>query len=236
MNDRPRIGITRWEDVPGERLQSYRDRVHECGGDVIDLSGTHTNTSGIDGLVLTGGIDVAPARYGESPHPTVKRVDPERDAFELAVLLDALARDVPVLAICRGHQLLNVAFGGGLLQHIESGEHVAHLKTEGTPSQWHDVHVSEGSLLAAIIGSGEREVNSRHHQAVTDGSLATGLVAVAQSPDGLVEGIESLQHRWVVGVQWHPERSEHEHPAFAPMSRRLFEAFVRAASPVSQPA
>jgi putative glutamine amidotransferase len=234
MSERPRIGVTRWEDVPGERLQSYWDRVREAGGDVVDLAGADAETRDLDGLILTGGIDIDPESYGAIPHEKVTSWNSERDAFELTVLGRALERDIPVLAICRGHQLLNVAFRGALLQHIETGEHVAHLKTEGRPSRWHTVDVFEESTLAGLMGAGKHEVNSRHHQAVTKQSLAQGLQAVALSHDGLVEGVESQAHRWVLGVQWHPERLEPDHPAFAPMSRRLFEAFVETASLVTR--
>jgi putative glutamine amidotransferase len=208
--------------------------VRDAGGDIVDLAGGDVTGIDIDGLVLTGGIDIAPARYGQVPHDTVRRTNPERDAFELAVLSQALERDLPVLAICRGHQLLNVALGGTLLQHIESGEHLAHLKTQGRPSRWHGVHIQRGSALEGVLGTHDLEVNSRHHQALTDDSLAPGLQAIARSPDGIIEAVESPEHRWVIGVQWHPERPELEHPAFAPESQRLFASFVRAASPVSQ--
>jgi len=232
---RPRIGITRWEDVPAERFADYCDRVHEAGADPVELN--HDGPAGgLDALVLTGGIDLAPERYGETPHPTVKRTDPARDAFETELLERALARDLPVLAICRGHQLLNVAVGGRLLQHIEDGGHRADYHAPAAPSRWHTVRLEPGSRIRDLHGADEIEVNSRHHQAVLPETLAPGLVATAFSPDGLIEAVESARHRWVLGVQWHPERLEAEHPGFAGRCRPLFEAFVAEARIVREPA
>lgn len=233
---RPRIGVTRWEDVPGERIKDYWKRIEEAGGKPVDLDGAQVDVAALDGLILTGGLDVAPERYGETPHPKVKRGDPARDAFETELLADVLARDLPVLAICRGHQLLNVALGGRLLQHIEDGTHRADYKTDGFPSRWHTVRLAPGSRLRALLGDDEVEVNSRHHQAVLPETLAPGLTPVATSPDGIVEAVESEAHRWVLGVQWHAERPEPQRPSFSAHSRRLFEALVREARKVSEPA
>lgn len=233
--DRPRIGVTRWEDVPGEAVDRYWARVEEAGGIVVDLDAEAASRLDsllptLDGLVLTGGIDVDPQTYGAAErHPRVKETSRERDEMELACVRRALDRDIPVLAICRGHQLLNVAFGGALLQHIESGEHRADYRTAGYPSRWHDVRIAPDSRIAAALGTASARINSRHHQAVTPGVLARGLrpVAWAHDPQAeLIEGAESEAHRWVVGVQWHPERGEPHEPDFHPLMRRLFAAFV----------
>lgn len=232
-----RIGVTRWDDVPVEARDRYWTRVVEAGGEVVDLNEAAVGrvaeiAPSLDALMLTGGIDVDPARYGAERHAKVKETDPNRDALELEYLEGALARDIPVLAICRGHQVLNVGFGGSLLQHIESGEHRADFRTEGYPSRWHDLRIEEGSRLATAMDATHIEINSRHHQAVTTDTLASGLRPVAWAEDhgrDLVEGMESLQHRWVVGVQWHPERPEEQRTAFAPVMRRLFAAFLEAA-------
>jgi putative glutamine amidotransferase len=226
---RPRIGVTRWEDVLGERIEDYWERIQEAGGEPVDVHGPRADAPALDGLVLTGGYDVAPDRYGATPHPKVKYTDPARDEFEAALLADALARDVPVLAICRGHQFLNVALGGSLLQHIENGSHRADYRREGYPSSWHTVRLRQGSRLREVLDADEVEVNSRHHQAVLPETLAAGLLAAASTPDGVIEGAESTAHRWVVGVQWHAERPEAEHPKFVEDSRKLFEAFVKQA-------
>jgi len=232
---RPRVGITRWEDVPAERFADYCDRVREAGGEPVELAAGGA-IDGLDALVLTGGVDIAPERYGQTPHPTVKRTDPARDAFEIEVLQDAIALDLPVLAICRGHQLLNVAFGGRLLQHIEDGNHRADFHSPTAPSRWHKVRLEPGSRARRLLGADEIEVNSRHHQAVLAETLAPGLIATAYSPDGLVEAVESAEHRWVLGVQWHPERLEPEHAGFAERSRPLFAALVAEARAVREPA
>jgi len=228
----PRIAITRWEDVPGERLQFYWDRVREAGAEVIDLE--KRESVSFDGLILTGGVDVDPAYYGEERHPKVRHTDARRDEFELAALRRALDADAPVLAICRGHQLLNVALGGTLLQHIEGDGHRAH-KDGDMPSRWHTVQLEPGSRLSAAYSVEEMEVNSRHHQAVLPGMLARDLQAVAFSPDGIVEAVESTRHSWVAGVQWHPERLEPEHQGFAELSRAIFQAFVAATRNVREP-
>ena len=231
-----RIGVTRWEDIPGERVQWYLDRVRLAGAEAIELAGPEARIDGLDGLILTSGLDVEPERYREERHPKVKHTDGNRDEFELAVVRAALAADLPVLAICRGHQLLNVAFGGKLLQHIESNAHRADFKAEGMPSSWHSVRLEAGSRLSELFGADEIEVNSRHHQAVTPDTLAQGLQPVASSPDGLIEAVESRSHRWVIGVQWHPELPEPEHPGFAERCRPLFAALVREAGRVEEPA
>jgi putative glutamine amidotransferase len=237
MAERARIGVTRWEDVPDEARDRYWARVVEAGGEVIDIDERAAGrvaelAPSLDAIVLTGGIDVDPSKYGAAErHPKVKETDAARDEMELAYLDAALAREIPVLAICRGHQVLNVGFGGGLLQHIDSGEHRADFRAEGHPSRWHDLTIAEGSRLAGIFGTAAMRINSRHHQAVTAETLATGLrgVAVADDHDGaLIEGLESEQHRWVLGVQWHPERLEPQEPDFAPAMRRLFAALIAA--------
>jgi putative glutamine amidotransferase len=235
---RPRIAITRWEKVPGENIAEYHRRVREAGGEPLDLCIDFVvdrglrcvdTLGGATGFILTGGVDVDPALYGEAPHPRVKRTDRTRDEFERVLLQQALAHDLPILAICRGHQLLNVAFGGGLLQHVDGDGHRADYGSEGFPSRWHEVAVRQGSRLHAVLGTASALVNSRHHQAVTPERLAPRLEVVARSPDGLVEGVETLAHGWVVGVQWHPERPEPQQDGFAELSALLFAELVRQA-------
>jgi gamma-glutamyl-gamma-aminobutyrate hydrolase PuuD len=222
-----RVGVTRWEEIPGESIERYWQRLRDAGLEPVDLHEPGATLAGLSGLVLTGGADVDPARYGEAPHERVRRTDPARDEFEAALLDAALKEDMPVLAICRGSQLLNVCMGGSLLQHIESGEHVADYRTEGYPSRSHHVETAEGTRLRALLGRSVL-VNSRHHQAVTPERLAPGLVAAALSPDGLVEATESRQHAWVIGVQWHPERDEPQLPGFEASGRRLFTEMAKA--------
>lgn len=220
-----RVAVARWEHIPGERLENYWRRVREAGLEPIDCSSPRAKLSGVHALLLTGGIDVSPALYGEQPSPDCGATDRRRDEFELGLLREALERDMPVLAICRGHQLLNVAFGGSLLQHIESG---AHEDDEERVSAQHDVDLVPGTRLHGVYGRDRIRVNSRHHQAVTPERLGKGLTVSATTDDGLIEGVESDAHTWVVGVQWHPERPDLHIPGFDGEARLLFEAFARA--------
>jgi gamma-glutamyl-gamma-aminobutyrate hydrolase PuuD len=226
--------VSRWEDISGERSGDYLESVAEAGGEPVELRFTGT-IEGLDGLILTGGYDIDPAGYSETPHQKLTPVDAARDAFETGLLRAALARDLPVLAICRGHQLLNVALGGRLLQHIDAGNHRADYKTEGYPSRWHLVRIETGSKLAGILGAGDIEVNSRHHQGVLPEMLASGLRATAFSPDGLVEAVEGVGPRWLLGVQWHPERPEAARPNFR-NRREVFGALVAESRKAAQPA
>lgn len=158
--------------------------------------------SAVAGLVLTGGEDVHPASYGESPHARLEETDQARDAVELALYRAARARRLPVLAICRGIQLVNVAEGGSLYQDLpsEKPSPVNHVDPKGR----HALRIEPASLLHRTIGD-PASVNSRHHQAVKQ--LATGLRAVAWAEDGIIEGAESVDRSapWLLGVQWHPE-------------------------------
>jgi putative glutamine amidotransferase len=208
-------------------MANYWQRLREAGLDIIDSYKPGAALKGRAGLVLTGGRDVDPARYGEAPHPETDEPNYQRDEVEFSLLDEALQRDLPVLAICRGHQVLNVALGGKLCQHIESGEH-RWLDDAESSSRAHTAEIAAPSRLRDWLGGERVIVNSRHHQGVTPELLAPGLRIVALSPDGLVEGMESERHTWVVGVQWHPERSDPQIEGFAAMSARLFQAFGRA--------
>jgi putative glutamine amidotransferase len=178
-----------------------------------------TALDGVAGLVLTGGEDVGPERYGAAPHPRLGDVDRDRDAAELALIAAARARRLPVLAICRGIQILNVAYGGTLYQDLGS-EHPSSIAHEGDATR-HAVRVEHGSLLARTLGAGSAQVNSRHHQAIRD--LAPGLKAVAWAEDGVIEAVEASEPgaTWTVAVQWHPEDLN---------ERALFDGFARAVS------
>jgi putative glutamine amidotransferase len=203
---KPRIGIT-----PCSRVDDYVESVTRAGAEPVVLS-NHDDPSAVldrvDGVLLTGGLDVDPALYGEAPHPTTE-LAPERDRFEIPLSRAAVERDVPVFAICRGVQVLNVAAGGTLVQDIPSAIPSDLLHAIDVPKDClaHPVRVVRGTRLAAALGAKTRletcSVNSRHHQAV--GAVAPSFVVSATSPDGVIEAIERPGASFCVGVQWHPE-------------------------------
>jgi len=231
---RPRIGITIGYDGarPGmfQLRQDYVRSVEQADALPLVLAPGRPEDSGaildaLDGLLLSGGADVDPALYGEASHARTANVIPERDAFEIALCRGALERDFPVLAICRGQQVLNVAAGGTLVQDIPSQleDPVDHDPKQERWRVAHDVVVEQGTRLRAILGRDELPVNSFHHQAVKD--PGRDLVVSARSPqDGVIEGIEAPERRFVVGVQWHPESFWREPERFGPLFRALVEA------------
>ncbi|MEI7926527.1 MAG: gamma-glutamyl-gamma-aminobutyrate hydrolase family protein [Chloroflexota bacterium] len=182
------------------------------------------------------GADVDPARYGEEPGPETERPSAARDEAEFTLTRDALATDVPLFAICRGFQVLNVVAGGTLLQHLEQLEpHRPRQRDDSGvwESGWHDVEVAPGTLLARLTGAPTLRVNSRHHQAVTPERLAPGLVADGRTDEGgvaVIEAVEVIGHPFALGVQWHPERAEmQDDAALEAGAPRLFSAFLDAA-------
>ena len=182
----------------------------------------------LDGVLLSGGGDLDPACYGAPPHSRLGSVSPRRDAFEMALLHESLRRDVPLLAICRGQQLLNVARGGTLLQDIPSElEGASEHDSKGPRTRCsHEVQLLPRTLLRSILGRDTLAVNSFHHQAV--GRIGDGLAVSARCPaDGVIEALEMPTRRFVIGVQWHPE-SFWQQPH---CSRTLFEAHVEACRP-----
>ncbi len=179
------------------------------------------------GLVVSGGgDDVHPSFYGEGSHPHLGETYPKRNAFEVALVREALQRDLPLLGICGGHQVLNVAAGGSLIQDIPSqlNGSLCHRPTDGSRDyEYHDVLFEGSSRLADIAGTGRARVNSSHHQCVK--TLAPGFKAAALAEDGVIEAIEGEDFRFAVGVQWHPEVLYGKEPT----STRLIEAFLRTA-------
>ncbi|MCH8050581.1 MAG: gamma-glutamyl-gamma-aminobutyrate hydrolase family protein [Chloroflexi bacterium] len=217
----PLIAIPRWKAPTWERTGYYMDSIESAAGRCC-LIEEKKLPKDAGGLLLMGGVDVNPKLYGEKPGRDAQPPQDDRDEHEKRLLEDALERDIPVLAICRGFQLLNVTMGGSLLQHIDDESHVA----RHDESAWHEVIVSDQAsrLAAAYEGEDKLRVNSRHHQGVTEPVLAGGLRCVASSShDSFVEAAESAAHRWTVGVQWHPER-----PEMRPDAGALFRAFVAA--------
>ena len=235
---RPRILVTVGEEVIDGRWDEYAAdyarAVEAAGGEAIPLFFRHFAPTAIpqhDGLVTIGGVDVDPAQYGEERHARLSRTDSDRDAAEIAITRLALDQGRPLLAICRGAQVMNVACGGSLLQHIPERE--PHRGPRGVDaSGWHEVAVKPGTLLERIADAGPLHVNSRHHQAITPDRLAAGLTEAGRTDEGgltVIEAIEAPGHPFALGVQWHPERTEMlDEPAFERASRRLFEAFMAA--------
>lgn len=178
----------------------------------------------IDGLLLTGGADVEPARYGEEKLPLCGETAPIRDRIEFFLCRRALEMDLPILAICRGEEVLSCALGGTLYQDIAAqyGDGTKHPCYDTPRDQVHGVRTAPGSLLRRITGLEEMRVNSRHHQGVR--RLGAGLVACAWADDGLIEGYEMPGKRFVLAVQWHPESLSDR----LPEAQALFNAFVEA--------
>lgn len=227
---RPLIGITsyaqdaRWGvwHLPAALVPlAYVDAIERAGGRALVIPPAEEDAEEtldvLDGIVFSGGADVDPARYGAEAHPETDVPQSRRDAGELALLEAALERDLPTLAICRGFQLLNVARGGDLVQHLPDT-----LGNDGhrpIPGEFavHPVEVKEGSTLAAIVGA-TPAVTTHHHQSL--GRVGDGLVECAWAADGTLEAVEDPSRRFLLGVQWHPEAGE---------DAALFEALVEQA-------
>jgi putative glutamine amidotransferase len=217
---KPLIGITTYVEeaswshwrAPAALIPfAYVRAVERAGGRALlvppDDDGVEETLDALDGLILSGGNDVDPAAYGAEPHAKTGGVRPERDRGELALLEGALARDMPVLAVCRGSQLLNVARGGDLVQHLpEVIGHEQHRETPGVFSA-HDVRVDPDSRLGALVGD-RAPVKSHHHQGF--GQVGADLRETAWADDGTLEAVEDPSKRFALGVLWHPEEGEDE--------------------------
>ena len=230
MAGAPLIGITAATDQPRRR---YVEAIERSGGVawVIRPEGAmalEETLSRIDGLLLSGGADIHAAWYGGADGSAEGSA---RDAVELPLLRAALDRDLPVLGICRGMQAINVVMEGSLASGLDA--HDA-MDEDMEKSAYHRIYISPGSKLAAIVGSGGFvRVNSRHHRGVREGQKSPHLLASAYSlDDGVIEGLESPEHGWVVGVQFHPERRMELPPHF----QRLFQSFVERSAPATRAA
>jgi putative glutamine amidotransferase len=236
--DRPVIGLcaaleqARWGvwDQPTFLLpRNYVDAVQGAGGlavlfvpDQALERDPEAALDLIDGLILAGGADIDPGCYAEAPHPETHGTVPERDRFEIAMTRGAIKRDLPLLGICRGMQLLNVALGGTLHQHLpDLLHHSDHRRALGTfEGADHDVRLQEGSLVAEVAGEQQHDTKSHHHQGID--RLGEGLVVTGRAGmDDLPEAVELPGHRFVMGVQWHPEADE---------TSQMVGGLVRAAS------
>jgi putative glutamine amidotransferase len=223
----PLIGI-----APSSHTADYESSIHRAGADFRVLDTLHDDPARvvreIDGLLLTGGNDVDPALFGESPHTTYHRAEVGRDDHEVALARQAFEAKLPIFAICRGLQVLNVAFGGTLVQDIPTAvaTAVTHLVPMPKYAMAHEVWVNRGSVLWTLmeerLENGDTlAVNSRHHQAVRE--VAPGFVVSATAPDGVIEAIERPGDSFCIGVQWHPENFWRT-GEFRP----LFEGFIEA--------
>ena len=227
---RPIVGITsyaenaRWGvwEAPAALIPlSYVSAIEAAGGRALlvppSTDGVEETLDALDGLLLSGGADLDPGSYGAESHPETNGVRPERDQAELALLEGALARDMPVLAVCRGSQVLNVARGGDLVQHLpEVVGHEGHKQVPGVFAE-HDVDVLPETKLHDVVGE-RAPVKSHHHQGY--GRLGEGLREAARAEDGTIEAIEDPSQRFALGVLWHPEEGE---------DAALFQALVEEA-------
>ncbi len=186
-------------------------------GDGSDTTGAKELLGRLDGLLLSGGVDIDPASYGREREPATGESQPDRDAYEFALVRQAVVRDLPTLAICRGIQTLNTALGGTLVQDLPE-----HSRNELWNQTAHQVSIEPGSHLARVVGESSLDVNSLHHQAVAE--PGEGVRVVARADDGTVEAIEIDGAPSVLGVQWHPEMIRHR-----PAHLALFENLVEAA-------
>ncbi len=238
MTTTPEIGIVAYHLRPGRVSswgvggygvpENYVDAVRRAGAHAaLLLPGDERSPDRLldrfDALLLVGGGDVAPERYGQHPVAEIYGVEPDRDDFEISLLHRALDRDVPTLCICRGMQVMNVAFGGDLLQHLPTDDRfMSHGVPTDAEALLHDVKLLAGSRVAELAGAEVVSASSHHHQGID--RLGEGLRATGWSEDGLVEAIES-ERGWIVGAQWHPEDTAASDPA----QQALFDGLVRKA-------
>ena len=208
--------------------QDYVEAVLRAGGTPVlfpmtdDREQIHRLLDQTDGLLLTGGQDIDPQEYGESKQTYCGDCSSYRDAMEFSLSREALARRIPILAICRGIQVLSCVLGGSLYQDLASqfGTQLSHPRYDMAGDPVHEVEVMPDTLLSSIVGAGPLRVNSRHHQGIK--ALGKNLRINAKAPDGLIEGIELPDHPFVLGVQWHPESLSDRYPEH----QRLFDAFI----------
>lgn len=234
---RPVIGITCDYDWKNERniLNSgYVEGVYKAGGLPMLIPFVNPTTtiakdiiSNIDALLLTGGQDLDSYYFGEAPHPKIGNINPYRDELEFALVKEAVYKDIPILGICRGCQLMNVFMGGDLYQDITSQvSNRSLICHDQNAPRWfaiHEVFIKEDTMLKSILVSDSIRTNSFHHQAVRQ--LGSGLVVNSFTDDGVIEGFESTNLKFFMGIQWHPECMLNEYP----ITLELFEGFVNAA-------
>ena len=221
-------GVLGWRQGAVASTAAYLEAVQRAGADAVivppvplDEVEAGERLRRFDGLLLTGGGDIDPVLYGQETRPEVAYISPIRDGFEIPLVRAAIDRGVPTLCICRGVQVLNVALGGTLLQHISDREElIAHRNEDGSDGVLHDVRAQAGSKVMKAMGVERARTFSHHHQALDE--LGTGLVPVAWAEDGVLEAVE-LEDGWVLGLQWHAEATA----ASDPTQQAVFDALVR---------
>ena len=228
---KPTIGITFSENIENTSDNNYIRAIEKHGGVACPLypGAPPEAFRGLKGLLLTGGRDIDPIHYGEEEHETTD-IDLERDELELPLCKRAMEENLPVFGICRGIQIMNVAIGSSLYQDIPSQftDHLTHKILVNTNDSWHDIQIQRSSLLNQITGETIAEVNSRHHQSLK--VIGEGFTVTAQSKDGIIEAIEDTSKRFMLGVQYHPERM-FKKPGSLELqkhSAKLFTAFINA--------
>ena len=226
-----RIGVTPSRSSENPALHRVTERmvyaVEAAGGEVVTLDYPLNEADisalfdTLDGLILAGGPDMHPRYFGQKLDPHCGTIDEERDELEWYLMKRAMETDMPVLGVCRGMQVINIALGGDIFQDIVHSQGLIH-RQESDMTYFHDVTIRDGSILRSLIPSERYPVNSYHHQAVN--RIAEGMIVSAVAPDGIVEAIERPASRFMLGVQWHPETS-YRADVF---SKRIFEAFMNA--------
>ena len=226
-------GVSGWRQAAVATTTAYLDAVTRAGGDPVivppvplDRPEAGARLGRFDGLVLVGGGDIDPALYGQEQRPEVAHVNPARDGFEIPLVGAAIDRAMPTLCICRGVQVLNVALGGTLHQHIgalEGGLAVAHRTDDGSDGVLHEVRTQPGSRVMKAMGAERVRTFSHHHQAID--RIGAGLIPVGWAEDGLLEAVE-MEEGWILGLQWHAEATA----ATDPTQQAVFDALVREAS------
>ena len=228
---KPIIGITFSSKIISGTSKNYICAIEEFGGipRILYPGVSDSEFADIDGLLLTGGGDIHPDNFDQAWHPSLKYVNEARDELELPLCREKIEADLPVFGICRGIQVMSITMGGSLYQDVPSQiiDPLTHPAKGPKQDSQHEIEIEHGSRLIKIVGKSADEVNSAHHQAVNE--IGEGFVVTARSEDGVIEAMEDPSKRFVLGVQYHPERMI-QTDEFREHRRKLFEAFIAAAS------